>query len=62
MASNLADINDKEKQSQILDSILNNANCTLSYNNRDYIVLIKKQRNKNYCTLYLTDCSDNFWI
>lgn len=46
----------------ILDDILNNTNCTFSYNSRDYIVLIKKQKSKDYCTLFLTDCSDKFWI
>lgn len=46
----------------ILDDILDNSNCILNHNNRDYLVLIKKQKNKDYCTLFLTDCSDHFWI
>lgn len=58
----MTNILDKEKETLILETILNNANCLLTYNNREYIVLIKKQKNKDYCTLFLTDCSDHFWI
>lgn len=46
----------------ILDDILDNSNCMLTHNHRDYLLLIKKQKNKDYCTLFLTDCSDHFWI
>lgn len=51
-----------DKQEDILQNILDNTNCSITHNGRDYLVLIKKQKNKDYCTLFLTDCSDKFWI
>lgn len=28
----------------------------------DYLLLIKKQKDKDYASLYITDCDSTFWI
>lgn len=32
------------------------------HENKDYIILIKKQKFKEYCTFYVSDCCDNIWL
>ena len=47
---------------EILGNIFDNITTVFEFNATNYYLLIKKQESKNYCTLFLTDCTDNFWI
>lgn len=45
-----------------LGDIVNNTDRSYLVGKQDYILLLKKQKDKNYSTLYVTDCEANFWI
>jgi len=45
----------------VLD-LIDNANKKYAVGRQDFILLIKKQNDKGYCTLYVTDCESKFWI
>ena len=54
---------DRNREAEnILEEVLNNTTARLKFNSSDYIILIKKQEGKQFCTFFLTDCSDNIWI
>jgi hypothetical protein len=36
--------------------ILNNTNKRYIIGKQEYLLLLKKQKDKDYCTLYITDC------
>jgi len=36
--------------------VLDNVNRKIISGKQEYLLLIKRQRNKNYLTLYVTDC------
>ncbi len=42
--------------------IIDNTNRKYTMGRNDYLLLIKKQKDKDYCTLYVTDCDTNIWI
>jgi hypothetical protein len=52
----------KATEAQMWESVLDNVSCALSHDGRDFLLLIKRQRAKEYCTLFLTDCCDRFWV
>lgn len=42
--------------------MVNNVNRRFLLGRQEYLLLVKKQKDKDYCTLYLTDCESKFWI
>ena len=54
---------DKNVENQkILEETLNNTTSKVKYESQDFIILIKKQEGKSFCTFFLVDCCDNIWI
>lgn len=51
-----------ESEDKILEEILNNTTAKLTFTHNVYLVLLKKQKGKDFCTFFLTDCSHNIWI
>jgi hypothetical protein len=41
---------------------LDNVNRKILAGKHEYLLLFKRQRNKNYLTLYVTDFDENFWV
>lgn len=41
---------------------MNNITCTISHQETDYYLMIKKQINENFNYLFLTDFDRNFWL
>lgn len=48
-------------ENNLLD-ILNDSNKRYVIGKHEYLLLLKKQKDKDYCTLYVTDCESKFWI
>jgi hypothetical protein len=43
-------------------SELDGVNRVMTLNKYDYIVLMKRSKDKPYFTLYVTDSLDDFWV
>lgn len=45
-----------------LGEIVDNTDKKYVIGKQEYLLLIKKQKEKPYSTLYITDCESNFWL
>lgn len=49
-------------ETDALLKVINNVTRHYQLPPNDYILLIKRQPQKDYCTLFLTNCQSNFWF